>query len=55
MSHLSFVSTYVEPCQHHGGHTRGDTLWVLQQNKNFGVKHFGVLKDTEGYGLVFNK
>ena len=51
MPHLSFVSTYVELCQHHTGDTRDGTLWVLQQNKNFGVKHFAVLKDREGYGL----
>jgi len=47
MSRLSFVTTYVEPCQHHTGHTRDGTLWVLQQNKNFVVKHFMVLKDRE--------
>jgi hypothetical protein len=47
MSCLSFVTTCVEPCQHHNGHTRDGTLWVIQQN-NFGVKHFAVLTDREG-------
>jgi len=42
-----FVTMYVEPCQHHTGHTRDGTLWVLWQNTNFGMKHSVVLKDRE--------